>query len=721
MSFSYENYMNLIWHLNYSKETVPLDIAKRIVSHGIAPVITVTSTPDLDTHIHDVYGIDSTYHLLRFFGGCVSDRDQANEKDVILKSDNNTNTNNDSTRNSNSNITVPTANKFLKVPEPTNPNQSSATTTTTTTTTTGTRRRSNSNSLLQRDHTQLQFIRFSKSLPDLLSSPSSLNQANKDTDVSKRASLNYKEQLLSDNHSLEVFLRNYLKIINKNTSWDTNHLLLRKSLYHNFFSQTLSSTKDLSPFESFNHPVVSLFALDISRGQTYEEARELLTTFKNLNKSIDNFPPYLNINDILPIFLLCYDADSMEQIEVCQSLVKKFKKQLFVESVMLPLWNNNNQMNQDQNVMVPFKFLHEPVMSSLDEILISLTNPRDLNHKYKLPANVANEIYNMLDILVYDLLIPFMQRKILYWNETVMAPRKSIFHGSKFLKRFINKSNQQQIQTYKSPEGIDLFLASSNEFLLRKLADWSLMISDFKTAYTTYDSLSNDLENFPLYLASCLEWCSVSLLMGAQSIVTVKMIKNDITPLIERAVEIYKFENRPILETRCMLLCTELFLSLSDSWTSTPYAIHYLETILSDGKLSSLAKTLIWERLSDCYASRIDPRIRYKVENNINITNNNNDSASSSFPNEDGNSLDSYILQRYNMDILSKGFTRNRKAAFFRLIAAKKWAEQSHWRQVHWCLKDIHHIYNHIGLYNRHGLMLMDLHIKLQKHMTAEM
>ncbi|KAK5780981.1 Trs85p PWA37_001893 [Arxiozyma heterogenica] len=704
MSFSYENYMNLIWHLNYSKETVPSDIAKRIVSHGIAPVITVTSTADLDRHIQDIYGLDSMYHLLRFFGGCVSDRDQANEKDTILKSSNN---------NDNNDTTTTATSTFLKVPEQNIPNQSS------TVTTPGNRRRSNSNSLLQRDHTQLQFIRFSKSLPDLLSSLSSLSYENKDTDVPKGTSLNYKEQLLSENHSLEIFLRDYLHIINENTLWNTDHLLLRKSIYHNFFSQTLSSTKDLSPFESFNHPIVSLFALDISKEQTYEDARELLTTFKNLNKIIDNFPPYLNINDILPIFLLCYDADSTEQTETCQSLIKKFKKQLFVESVMLPLWKNNH-INQEQDEMVPYKFLHEPVMTSLDEILILLANPGDLNRKYRLPSAIINEIYNMLDILVYDLLIPFMQRKISYWNETIMAPRKSIFHGSKFLKRFINKSNQQQIQTYKTPEGIDHFLASSNEFLLRKLADWSLMISDFKTAYTTYDSLSNDLDNFPLYLASCLEWCSVSLLMGAQSIVTVKMIKNDITPLIERAVEIYKTDNRPILETRCMLLCTELFLSLSDSWTSTPYAIHYLETILSDGKLSSLAKTLIWERLSDCYASRIDPRVRCKVENNINITSTNNDLVSLSPSNEDGNTLDDYILKRYSIDILSKGFTRNRKAAFFRLIAAKKWAEQGYWRQVHWCLKDIHHIYEHIGLYDRHGLMLKNLHVKLQEKMTLE-
>lgn len=659
--------MNLMWHLNYSKETVPLDIAKRIVSHGIAPVITVSSTLTLDDHIKQSYGIDSMYYLLRFFGGCVSDRDQANEQSISQT---------DSTQSNNDN--------FLQLPQ-------------LTTTSSTTRRRSNSNSLVQRDQTQLQYIRFSKPLPDLLSSFD--QQQNIPT-----------ENAPSDNYCLETFLNEYLNLINVNTSWDTNHLLLRKSIYHNFFSQTLSSTENLSPFESFNHPIVSLIALDISQGQTYEDARDLLTTFKNLNKFIDNFPPFLNINDILPIFLLCYDKDSPEQINICNELVKKLKKQLFVESVLLPLWNSS--INKETSA---YKILHEPIMTSLDETLNSLSQSKVINCEYKLPSTIIDEIYEMLDILVYNLLIPFMQRKIAYWDETIMQPRKSLFHGNRFFKKFINKSNQQQIRTYKTDGGTEQFLASADEFLLRKLADWSIMTSNFRMAFTTYDSLANDLENFPVYMASCLEWCAVSLLMGAQSIVTVKMIKNDITPLIERAVEIYKLENKPTFETRCMILSTELFLSLSDSWTSTPYAINYLETILSDGKLGPLSQTLIWERLSDCYSSRIDPRINviYKSDTNNLVR------SPSPIPQEQETTEDTHFIKKNTQDILSKGFTRKRKAAFFRLIAAKKWAEQNNWRQVNWCLRDIHDIYDNIGLFERQGLILNDLNVRLQEQMAT--
>lgn len=667
--------MNLIWHLNHSNETVPLDIAKRIVSHGIAPVITVSSTLTLDDNIKKSYGMDSMYYLLRFFGGCVSDRDQANE----LLSEGNDLESKPSEHHANDN--------FLQIP---NPNNS-----------TTTRRRSNSNSLVQRDQTQLQYIRFSKPLPDLLSS---IEQQKGIPGEPEKNKITY------DNQSLEKCLSQYLNLINTNTSWNTNHTLLRKSIYHNFFSQTLSSTENLSPFESFNHPIVSLIALDISQGQTYEDARDLLITFKNLNKFIDNFPPYLNLNDILPVFLLCYDKNSPEQETICNELVKKIKKQLFVESVVLPLWNSGAHSEKSS-----YKILHEPIMTSLDETLTSISQPKAISGDFKLPSTIIDEIYDMLDILVHKLLIPYMERKISYWDETIMQPRKSLFHGNRFFKKFINKTNQTQIQSYKTADGTEQFLASSDEFLLRKLADWSIMISNFKIAFTTYDSLANDLENFPLYLASCLEWCSVSLLMGAQSIVTVKMIKNDITPLIDRAVEIYKFENRPNFETRCMLLFAELFLSLSDSWTSTPYAINYLETILSDGKLKPLSQTLIWERLSDCYSSRIDPRINviYKIDQNS------RERSPSPLPMGHDTTLDTNSMKRNTPDILSKGLTRRRKAAFFRLIAAKKWSEQGNWRQVNWCLKDIHDIYDNIGLFDRQGLILNDLNLKLQEQMTT--
>ncbi|CCK71742.1 Trs85p KNAG_0H03270 [Huiozyma naganishii CBS 8797] len=644
MAFSYEHYMNLLSHLECASETVPPDIARRIVSHAVAPVITVTSSLALDDHIMESYKVQSAYLLFRLFGGCISDRDQLMEHYTLDDSS------------------------------------------------TGGRTRKRSNSLFQRDATQSQFIRFAQPLPDLLRS--------------------YTEQQgLFDNDSLEWYLTHYLSWIQKLTATDPEkveqlpdeltpssppqrgkplpHKLLRNAVYHNFFALAVSSTTRISPFETFNVPVMNLIAIDVSRGQDYEVVRDLVTTFKNLNKFLEDFPVFINVNDILPMIVLCYDAADETQLATCEQLQRKIKKCLFVDSIPLALWDED-----PESPLVP---LHEPIMSSLDEIVKFYSSNSsaggdevgtDGHSRAALPLNIITHMYQALDVLVDEMLIPFMHRKTKYWEENILQPRKSIFHGSNnFFKKFIGKTTTQ-----RDPSDTQFFPASSTECLLRKLADWSLMLSDFKTAYLTYDSLSNDLQNSPNYLASCLEWCAVSLLLGAQNIVTVKMIKTEITPLIERAVATYRQQGRSSYETRCMILSAELFLALRDTWTSTPYAIRYLETILRDcPQLGACSQVMIWERLSDCYQSRTDPRVASALSTNT--------SPGSAQP---GN------------EILAQGFTRKRKAAFFRLIAAKKWAEQGQWRQVQWCLHDIKDIYTASALYDKKGLLIDRLNTEVQ-------
>ncbi|QLG74568.1 hypothetical protein HG535_0G04510 [Zygotorulaspora mrakii] len=663
---SYEGYMNLLFHPEYDEETIPSDIAKRIISNAISPVISVTSTPELDEHIQQAYGIDSLYMLLRFFGNCVTDRDQTNEY------------------------------SFGEAPE--NKPSDGSSSTGTSPADSNLRSRKRSNTLFQRDLTQSRYIRFTRSLGDLVESGSP-------------------DDMLFDYHSLETFLQAMLRRIESQTTDKTTHTLLKKSLYHRFFSLAISSTSYLSPYEAFNHPVVSLIALDTHLGQGYDDARDLLSEFKSLSSTTEIFPVFLSTTDILPVFLLCYYADSDEEYESSKALARKLKKQLFVESILLPLWKESYQ----ENVQVP---LHQPVMTSLDEMLFMMQSPVCL----KLSLELINATYDVLENLVNDLMVPFMQRKISFWDETVLQTRKSLFHGNKLFKRFMSRTAggnnvQQQSSLVKDKEGRNYFIFSSPELLMRKLADWSMMLGEFKRAYSTYDLISHDFEGFPKYLASCLEWCAVSVLMGAQNIVTAKMLKSDIDPLIQRAVDTYEacaldqsstngvsgsLHDGPIVrsyETRCLFLASELYLSLSDTWTSTPYALQNLETILGECKLGPCSQIMIWERISDCYYLRIDPRIRHKVPS----------AAAKKSERESNGMMEIGTDGNLHEDIVTKGFTRLRKAAFFRLISATMWAEQKQWRQVAWCLKDIEGSYEGINLVNRKNLTLAKLKDELAK------
>ena len=58
MTLSYENYMNLLYHIDHSGESVTVnsEVAKKIVSNAVSPVVAVTSTSLLDSHLQEAYG-----------------------------------------------------------------------------------------------------------------------------------------------------------------------------------------------------------------------------------------------------------------------------------------------------------------------------------------------------------------------------------------------------------------------------------------------------------------------------------------------------------------------------------------------------------------------------------------------------------------------------------------------------------------------------------------
>ncbi|AET39379.1 Trs85p Ecym_4316 [Eremothecium cymbalariae DBVPG len=521
-------------------------------------------------------------------------------------------------------------------------------------------RRQRQNSLFQRNSSR--YIRFQTPLTDIIS--------------------------VGDNHQvefndLEESLSEFLKDIEEHTVNDSPCELLKHSIFHKFITMLSSTT--LSPYHSFNHPILALLALDITQGEEYELARELLMEFKNLPNTLSKFPAFINTNDVLPVFILCFDQSSPQQWETVQSLMKVIKKQLFVESVPLPIFTNF----RDRSIV-----LHPPITNSLQEQLYDSSHPVSL----KLCPRLVKLIYDTINSMVEDLMIPFMNRKISFWDETILQPRKSIFHSNKLLKRFISKSSGSPTASMPtSPDGH--FLASSNEFLLRKLADWCFMLSDYKTAYSIYEILIRDFENYPLYMSSCQEFSALSLLMGAHSIVTAKMIKNDIDPLIMKYLD-YAVNNIISLDQiRCMIYMTELFLSLSDTWTSAPFAIKYLEVILQKEnlKLGPVCRNLIWERISFAYRLRIDPRIHAD-----------DDSTSDC----DHDLEEELYLNPHKLHcgkIQNQGFTRYRKEAVFQLLAAKKWLQCGQTRQGAWSLKRCNRVYRDLPFANAEGTLLSRL------------
>ena len=124
-----------------------------------------------------------------------------------------------------------------------------------------------------------------------------------------------------------------------------------------------------------------------------------------------------------------------------------------------------------------------------------------------------------------------MQNKVRTWDDQVLQPKKSItgrfFSASR--KLFNNSDSNLLSSTSTSASSSsspahhsstfnyreNQYYKSSPEQMTRKLADWSLMLKDFKYAYSTYDVVRKDYSNERawLYVASTQEMCIVSLLL----------------------------------------------------------------------------------------------------------------------------------------------------------------------------------------------------------------
>jgi hypothetical protein len=56
------------------------------------------------------------------------------------------------------------------------------------------------------------------------------------------------------------------------------------------------------------------------------------------------------------------------------------------------------------------------------------------------------------------------------------------------------------LTTSSNSSGVFVFSGDSPEFLMRKLADYSFMLKDYKFALSTYDTAKKDFASLPQYV-----------------------------------------------------------------------------------------------------------------------------------------------------------------------------------------------------------------------------
>ncbi|KAH3684875.1 hypothetical protein WICPIJ_004153 [Wickerhamomyces pijperi] len=555
-------------------------------------------------------------------------------------------------------------------------------------------------------------LRFTRPLNDLVSVQQAQQQQHSTSSSSFSGNNNNKLGQLFSYQSLELLIDEYIQSITDRTLAEEqagNHQLVKvlsDSVYIKFFTKLMSSSY-MTSFETMNHPVSSF--LVITARNTLEDAKQQLLQFRQ-----SSIPSYMNIDDILPLMIVVHDERDTQQEKTAYQLRESIKSQLGIEVFVLGIITS-----LESQVAGESRKLNPPVLTSIDDELQTLHLPHA--DSKELPLSNIKTIYRLLKEIIQKQIIPFMERKISVWDTEVVIPRKS-FSGRFFSvsKRYFGGNSSSNGKSDGSGNGNGnnydpltcAYPQKSNEMIIRKLADWSFMLRDYRYAYSTYELVKKDFlsdKAWP-HLASAQEMAAMSLLMGATNI-TSKLKKDTIDPLLDDSN--YTYLSRCGLKTyalRSMIIVSELFCNLKDDWMSAPSAIRWLRKAIDDNLLGRLGKCLVLERIGYVYGLYVESRAKVIINRKLLTAtphNKQTETEAEAESEETQQHLNPHKLRRNNMATI--GLTRHRKSTLWKLLAAKEWDPSSRPLQVKLKLNEVEHQYKQSQFTSREGTLYAKL------------
>jgi hypothetical protein len=214
--------------------------------------------------------------------------------------------------------------------------------------------------------------------------------------------------------------------------------------------------------------------------------------------------------------------------------------------------------------------------------------------------------------MVTQSIIPAMERASATWNDQVASRRRGL--SGRFItlsKRFTGFSSRATNvpalsgggNNYDSLQGF--YRPDAPEAIMRKLADYAMMIRDFKLAQSVYEILVQDFKSDKAWrhLAAANEMAAVSTLLALTGNLSSKVRIETIDSYIETAY--YSYLNRvtaPYNALRTLILSLELLRLRGGS--AVDDAARWSNKILDDRLVGPIGHVLIMERIATCFAER---------------------------------------------------------------------------------------------------------------------
>jgi hypothetical protein len=413
--------------------------------------------------------------------------------------------------------------------------------------------------------------------------------------------------VVTNAEGLEELLQRYID----DSADDEDARTGQMSPYYKIFLSRLLSTKQVSPHETFVHPVACVIAISSSEPTPIERLRHLYQQTSQGNRAL---PSYAN-PEYLRYYVLVHDEDR-DDFTKSSALFDQMKRHFGLHCHLLRIRSQVCLPSDDGSVEVPACEWYSPAddiarLESADNLLDASPHLHDSD---------IQSIKAFVRELTAQSVIPHMESQISLWNDQVASRRRGI--SGRFMslsKRWgglslptsrsgtpIPTPQAGQSGNYDSLNGV--YRYDTAEALLRKLADFAFMLRDYKLAASTYELLRADFANDKAwkYLAGANEMCMAASLLNPLG-ATAKTFKVEtFDQMLETST--YSYLTRcqdPGATLRAVMIGVELLKvrGRTASQVATKWAIRVLEMgLVSPG---GAGHVLVSERVASCFAGQV--------------------------------------------------------------------------------------------------------------------
>lgn len=476
---------------------------------------------------------------------------------------------------------------------------------------------------------------------------------------------------------------------------------LDSDLYVNLFRRVVTSNKVVL-FDTLNHPVSQLFVIDFEN-DSIEALRLMIVEFRNFS-----FPKYFQMSDLLVHVFVLYNANISSEADVAK-FQNDIRTHLTVTSTAVPIFAPGPEpqfvrMSKLDNVTIDCE---------VQKITLQQGKASEEDDDYlQVPKELDGTLRSKINEYISRNLIPHMERKIRIWDDLILSPKKSITGHFFSVSRKLFKSSGELASQSLSAESYNsvhnYYHRSSPEQSLRKLADWSLMLKDFKYAYSTYDLIKKDYTNDKawVYVAATQEMCIISLLLAqtqplasdtlpqAPDKNTLRKIRHDIIePYIDNLS--YTFKSRFNVKTyaiKSYLVVAELLLNMSIMfnipwWWSDLIEAYYLKCITeidahlaSSGSGPQAIRAILYERIG--YSTGLLSFVPYQYRNLLTTAFNVESANHKEEEEEDDGTYKNVLKMLPNKSNAIMGLTRFRKRSLWYMLSMREWLKLENVQQV---------------------------------------